>query len=111
MYSYFKIILWGCVWFWIWLFTYFFVKREKGNCLTWSVKQFDEKGGYLVIRWCKSNKLRWFSWPHFLWLDEEHSKLLKHYIPKDKDYTEKKTVPKPWFEGKIKHGDTDDEEN
>jgi len=112
MYTYFKIILWGLIWFWIWLVSYKFVsKKGKGNCLTWSVKQFDKKGGYLAIRWSRSNKFRNFKWPHFLWLEEKHGHLLKHYIPKDKRYTEKKTVPKPWFKGKIKAGDDDDKEN
>jgi len=95
--------MWGCLWFVTWAATrIFFLKGD--NCLTWAMRQFDEKGGYLAIRWCRSSRFNWLVWPHFLWLPPEHSKYLVHFIP-TRDESDTKIIPHPWFNGFIKHGD------
>lgn len=104
-------VMWGGIWLIVWLIVRPFQKKDTDNCLTWAVKQHNTKGGYLVIRWCKSSKYKWFTWPHFLWLDEIHNEHLKHYVPVDDKHSSKHLVPKPWFEGYVKKGDEGQGEN
>lgn len=95
MWSYTKLILWGAGWLCLW--TIFLIRRkERDNCLTWAVEKWDEQGGYLVIRWCRHNKLTWIKWPHFLWLDSKHEDLLEHVVPKE-GVMERQFLPHPWF--------------
>lgn len=104
MWSYFKLTSWACFWFVLWLvFAPFRYGRD--NCLTYALKKWQTSGGYLCIRWCRSNKVRWIQWPHFLWLDEKHGeRFLQHAVPIKKEHDEQ-FVPHPWFEPKIKVGD------
>ena len=108
MWSYFKITCWAVVWLMIWIFISP-IRKSRDNCLTWAMEKYDNEGGYLVIRWCRSSKYNWFRWPHFLWLDEKHHHHLEHVIPKENAHSEK-AIPCPWFESKIKYGDDDDDE-
>jgi len=107
MWSFFKLIMWGVGWFFVGTVTLFFAKRNQNNCLVWAMEKMDDDGGYLVIRWCRSNKFKILKWPHFLWLDGKYQKYLEHYIPNDEDHTEK-SIPEPWFDGHVKNGDKDD---
>lgn len=109
MWSYFKIILWGCVWFWIWLFTLPF-RKNRHNCLTWAMSRYDDEKerGYLTIRWSTPNKFG-MRWPHFGFLPEKYNVYVKHYIPKQ-DYGPK-VAPDIWFEGQVKQGDAGRGEN
>jgi hypothetical protein len=111
MWSYFKLTIWAILWLLLWVVIAPF-RGSKDNCLTWAMRKHDEEGGYLVIRWCRTNKFRWIKWPHFMWLDKKHHKHLKHCIPKE-DATTDKFIPHPWFHGRIKKGDSkeDGEEN
>lgn len=107
MWSYFKITVWAVLWLIIWIFIAPF-RKKRDNCLTWAMRKYDEEGGYLVIRWCRTNRFRWIKWPHFLWLPASEHKKLEHCIPKENEHTEK-TIPCPWFESYIKKGDADEE--
>lgn len=103
MYSYFKLTVWAVVWLIIW-FVVLPLRRGRENCLTYAVQRWDKEGGYLVIRWCRSNKSRWLVWPHFLWIDSKYHRFMEHAVPVEKEHDEK-LVPAPWFAPKIKHGD------
>lgn len=109
MWSYFKITVWAVVWLMIWFFIAPF-RKKRHNCLTWAMRKYDRQGGYLVIRWCRTNRFKFLRWPHFLWLDEKYHHHLKHCIPRENEHTEK-TLPDPWFKSCIKKGDDDDDEN
>ena len=107
MWSFFKMIVWGIMWFFVGTITLFFAKRNQNNCLVWAMEKMDDEGGYLVIRWCRSSKWNWLRWPHFLWLEEKHHEHLQHYVPDDHGNSEK-SIPEPWFNGHVKHGDKAD---
>ncbi len=112
MWSFAKLLLWGFFWFWAWAITLPFKKKHEDNCLTYALKKWDDQGGdngYLVIRWCRSNKVRWIRWPHFLWLDSSFDRVLEHYVPKEEEDTER-TIPKPWFDGRVVYNDPQDHE-
>jgi hypothetical protein len=64
----------------------------------------EKEDGYLVIRWCRSAKYEWLKWPHFLFLPASQHENLVHLVPKENEHT-LKTIPSPWFEGRIKTGD------
>ncbi len=106
MWSFFKLVMWGWLWFVAWIITLPFKKSNQDNCLTYALKKWDE-GGYLVIRWCRSNKHSWIRWPHFLWLDQRFDRVLEHYVPKEAEDIER-TIPKPWFDGRIVYNDPED---
>jgi len=46
------VILWSIAWFFVLPF-----RKGRHNCLTWAVEKWDTEGGYLVIRWCRSDTL------------------------------------------------------
>lgn len=107
MWNYIKFVGWAILWAISWIFVRPF-KRNKTNCLLWAWEKWENEGGYLVIRWCKVNKVGWLKWPHFLWLDGKHHKLLEHYIPiRDFDSPiSRQWFPRPWFEGRVVKGDS-----
>ncbi|MGI0075865.1 MAG: hypothetical protein ACREAU_00485 [Nitrosopumilaceae archaeon] len=82
-------------------------KGKKSNCLLWAWDKFDNEGGYLVIRWCRINKYSKIKWPHFLWLDEKHHKLLEHYTPIRGlgSPINRECIPQLWFNGRVIKGD------
>ena len=104
MWSYAKLTIWGIMWLILWVSTTI-IRKNKENCLTWAIRKWDTEGGYLVIRWCRHNKLRWIRWPHFLWLAEEHEQYLEHVIPPKDSYDEYHTIPSPWFTPRHVKGD------
>ena len=101
MWSYFKIMMWACIWWWFWLFTFPW-RKGRDNCLTWAQKKHERSGGYLTIRWSRHSK-GWLCWPHFGWLDEKHHEHIQHFVPKDGDRY--KYIPEAWFDGYVKTGD------
>ena len=107
MWSYFKITVWANIWLTLWFVIFAFKRKGRDNCLSWAMKKYDKEGGYLVIRFSRSNRVRWLKWPHFLWLDSKYEKNLKHYVPIEDEHAEK-TIPHPWFNGRVKQGDTDE---
>lgn len=107
MWSYFKITIWAVLWLLIWIFIAPF-RKKRDNCLTWAMKKYDNEGGYLVIRWCRTNRVRWIKWPHFLWMDAKHHDKLEHCIPTKNEHSEK-TFPNPWFDSYIKKGDKEED--
>lgn len=108
MWSYIKFIIWGIVWFPIWILMLPF-KKKRENCLTWALNKWDTEGGYMVFRWCTSNKFKWLRWPHFLWLPQEHHIYLQHIVPKEEAVNnEKRGLPMPWFNAVQIKGDPDD---
>ena len=106
MWSYAKMTLWAVVWLLLWIFLLPF-RRGRENCLTWAMKKQDKQGGYLVIRWCRTNRVKGLKWPHFLWMDDKHSDKLEHFIPDEDEHSEK-VVPMPWFKGSARKGDKED---
>ena len=103
MIQFIKLVLWGVAWCFVWMFIAPF-RRGRTNCLRWAINKFASDGGYLVVRWCRSNKSGFIVWPHLLWLSAEDGKHLHHAVP-DKDELKKHLFPSPWFTPKIKHGD------
>jgi hypothetical protein len=69
------------------------------RCLTYSLKQLWQHGGYLIIR---KSRVGW--WPHFLWhpgpLCEDCN--CSSVVP---DRYRKLIIPPLWFKGKVKKGD------
>lgn len=107
MYSYFKLTLWAILWFFLWIMMAPF-RNGRENCLTYAVKRWDTEGGYLAIRWCRSNKSKWIIWPHFAWLPEKYQRFLEHAVPENKEH-DSQLIPDPWFKPKIKKGDRKEE--
>ena len=106
MWSYFKLTMWAIIWLVLW-FIFLPVRKGRQNCLTYALEKWDTEGGYLVIRWCRSNKVTWFKWPHFMWLDGKYQRYVEHAVPYKDEYVEK-FMPEPWFEPKIRKGDPPD---
>lgn len=108
MWSFLKLIVWGLLWTPVWLLTtlnrHLTKKPRLDNCLSWALRKWTSEGGYLVIRWCRSNRLPYIRWPHFLWLPPDKHHELKHFVPKKQDQ-HLRLVPDVWFEGKIQTGD------
>lgn len=105
--SVFVVILgWGFVWLIVWLLSLPF-KKKRENCLTWALYKWNTEGGYITIRWCRSNLISWVKWPHFLWLPEDKSEHLQHIIPVPED-EQFSYIPKPWFKARQIHGDPHD---
>lgn len=102
--SLFKIVGWFFIWILIWTVTIFFRKKHQENCLTWATKNWDEKGGYLVIRWCRSIKYPNIRWPHFLWLPADKHHDLEHIIPNTFDKLSGDMLT-PWFDPVPLRGD------
>ena len=107
MWSFVKLSIWTILWSIAWFFVLPF-RRGRHNCLTWAVKKWDRDGGYLVIRWCRSNKKQWIQWPHFMWMDGKHYRNVEHLVPRTAE-ERKHVLPQPWFSGK--HVKTDSKEN
>jgi hypothetical protein len=106
MWSFTKLGAWVIFWSMAWFFVLPF-RKGRHNCLTWAVDKWDREGGYLVVRWCRSNKNQLIRWPHFMWMDEKHYRNVEHLIPcKDE---QKHLLPKPWFTGR--HAKADPKEN
>lgn len=106
MWSLFKVLFWGNLWLVLWVLLLPF-QRNRENCLTWALKQWEMYGGYVVIRWCRQNKSSWIVWPHFLWLPEQSDHNLVHVIPPDDEWDEnsQRMLPKAWFTPRKIHGD------
>ena len=112
MLSFLKLVLWGLVWAPAWGFTvmarYFKKSPRLDNCLTWALRRWEEEGGYLCIRWCRSNRIEKINWPHFLWLPPDKHQELRHFVPLSEDQGPR-FLPDAWFEGKVQKGDDEDE--
>ena len=108
MWSFIKLGFWTVMWSVAWFFVLPF-RKGRDNCLTWAVRKWDEEDGYLVIRWCVSNKQQWIKWPHFMWMDKKHWKNVEHLIPTKEE--ERHLLPKPWFDGRHAKADMDGKEN
>lgn len=105
MRSYLKLLAWGILWGLAWIVSCPW-RQGRDNCLTWAVKKWQHEGGYLVIRWCRHNTVKWVSWPHFLWLDEKHHHHLEHRLPIEPDSGH--FLPAAWFDGQNVVGDPED---
>lgn len=102
MWSYCKIIIWGVIWLLVWIICTPF-RHKRDNCLTWAIEKWEQEGGYLVIRWCRTGKF--IAWPHFLWLPEQKHRHLQHAIPVEEEDDDLRTVPKVWFNCRLIQGD------
>lgn len=78
------------------------LRRGRHNCMTWAISEFERDGGYLVIRWCRSSRFKFLSWPHFLYLPKKHHVVLLQYTTPG---TRKTVLPRPFFKGEIVQGD------
>lgn len=112
MWSFFKLMIWGLIWLPAWVATELnraITKKPRvDNCLSWAVRRWDEEDGYLVIRWCRSNSVKWIKWPHFLWLPLDQHQELRHFVPKNEDQGQR-VFPDAWFSGKVQKGDDEDD--
>lgn len=110
MWTFVKIVIWGLLWFPIWIFTLPF-KKGRDNCLIWTLRKFDTEGGYICIRWCRSNKIPMIKWPHFLWLPPDQADKLQHIVPVDEVGGEEHKLPVPWFAPENRVGDKQRDDN
>jgi hypothetical protein len=113
MWSFIKLMIWGLIWTPAWVATTILRNTAKkprlDNCLSWALRKWDEEGGYLVIRWCRLNRVPWVRWPHFLWLPPQNHEELRHFVPRgDSLEQERRVFPDAWFIGKIQKGDDKD---
>lgn len=97
MWSYIKVIVWGTIWLLVWIIMVP-LRGNRQNCLSWAIEKWDQEGGYLVMRWCRSNRSQWIMWPHFLWLPEDKHHQLEHVIPVPEQDDAAQIVPKVWFD-------------
>lgn len=88
------VVFWGLVFFILYI-PLLVTRKNRDNCLTWALRKWDHEGGYLVIRWARSNRSRWILWPHFLWLHPEKHHHLEHVISEKE---EEHLIPEVWFE-------------
>ena len=103
MWYYFRLTVWACIWLVAWTVTYPF-RRGRDNCLTWSLRQIKENGGYLVVRWSVSKRLpAVLLHPHFGWLPTDDHDAAYHYVPKEG--TNEGLIPRLWFDGVVEKGD------
>ena len=110
MWTFVKIICWGLLWFPVWLVVLPF-KKNKDNCLVWALHKFNTEGGYICIRWCRSNRFSFIKWPHFLWLPPEHHIKLQHVVPVNTINGEEHKLPNPWFVPEHRYGDAGSDDN
>ena len=108
MLSLLRLALWTIFWLLLWPPMQFFRKKGQHNCVTWAINEWDTKEGYIVIRWCRSSKFKWLRWPHFLFLDQEHFKHVRHFVPNNRAKVKNEIVPALWFDGHEKQGDPPD---
>jgi len=102
--NYFRLAVWGNIWLILWVLSLPF-RRQRDNCLTWALKKQEEEGGYIVIRWARTNKVwDWAKHPHFGWLPEDFHVGTQHYVPHELISNEN-LIPSLWFDGKVKQGD------
>lgn len=109
MLFYFRLAFWTLFWSLLWPIMQIFRKKGQHNCITWAINEWEQKDGYIVIRWCRSSKYSWLRWPHFLFLDQEHHENLRHFLPDDTSDLDKKLIPDMWFHGTEKSGDHPDD--
>lgn len=111
MWTFIQLLIWGIIWAPAWIVTiiirHITKKPRVDNCLSWAVRRWEDEGGYLVIRWCRSNKISWIQWPHFLWLPPDKHQEVRHFLPKTDDQ-ELHYFPDAWFEGKVQKGDDEE---
>ena len=107
MRSYYRLVLWSIFWAALWPFMLIFKKEDEENCVTWAMKKWEENPkGYVVIRWSRSNKYPWLSWPHFLFMETEGEEF-KHLLPENANDIDKHLVPAMWFKGEEATGDSE----
>lgn len=108
MWSLIKLVFWAIFWLvtspFVALFRRLTGKPRLDNCLTWSIRRWNQDDGYLVIRWSRGNKYTWLRWAHFLYLPKDKHQELIHFLPKSHDQ-DVSVVPDFFFEGKVKKGD------
>lgn len=107
MRSYTKVLIWGIIWLFVWIISTPF-RHRRDNCLSWAIEKWERDGGYLVIRWCRTSKHSWMTWPHFLWLPEDKHHDLQHAIPVEEQDDDERLVPKLWFNPRFIQGDPED---
>lgn len=105
--NYFRLAAWGNIWLILWILSSPFRKKRE-NCLTWALKKQAEKGGYIVVRWARTDKVwGWARHPHFAWLPQDFHVGTQHYVP-DEVTPNETMLPAFWFDGEIKQGDGDE---
>lgn len=112
MWSFAKLVGWGVLMIIIWPIVAFLrycrKKPRVDNCVTWSVRRWEEQpGSYLVIRWCRSSRTD-MKWPHFMWMNKEFDQHMKHFVPLNDDQ-DTKFLPALFFEGKVVTGDNEND--
>jgi hypothetical protein len=114
MRAFFRLLMWGIVWTPVWLVVIIYRalknKPTIDNCLSWALRQWQQEGGYLVIRWSRSAKFKVIRWPHFAWLPDHQHDVIQHYVPVHDDHMTH-ALPLPWFEGYVRQGDPPDDVN
>jgi hypothetical protein len=107
MLSFIKLLVWGILWLPAWVVAktaqQLQKRQSRDNCLSWALRKWNTHGGYLVIRWCRSNRVAWIKWPHFLWLPPDFHADLRHYVPRDE--ADRHVLPSPLFVGRVQQGD------
>jgi hypothetical protein len=81
----------------------------KSNCLFYVLKKYNIDQGYIVIRFTYWNKLKWFKWPHFLWLPnicpEKNIPCPYFQSFSPIGLKIKRVMPPPLFDGEVHFGD------
>ena len=107
MWNYFRLACWANIWLILWLFSLPF-RKGRDNCLTWAMRKQREEGGYVIVRWARTDKvLDFLKHPHFGWLPDDFHVCTQHYVP-DEYVPNEGIIPAVWFDGQVKQGDGDE---
>lgn len=75
--------------------------ERRSNCLIFALGRFFRRGGYLIVRASRMNRLPWLQWPHFLWAQSLEDLIVEQYVPED---ARPKWLPPILFRGRVKVG-------
>lgn len=81
--------------------------ERRSNCLIFALGRFLGRGGYLIVRWSRMNRVPWLNWPHFLWAESLEELSVEQFVPED---AARRILPPILFRGRVKVGpDKEDE--
>lgn len=84
-----------------------FRRVRRGNCLTYVLRRYMRRGGYIVMR--RSHAARRLWWPHFLWVPRLGAKV-RHFAPVEPRRIWMLGLPRIVFMGSVIYGRDDDPE-
>ena len=67
-----------------------------GNCISYAVRQWWQRGGYVIVR-----RSQWYPGPHMMWSPDLVT--FEAFVPVYmRHWAKKRIIPPLWFKGQIK---------